>query len=283
MKKCVYCGSNEKLTKEHIFPRWVLKRQPESNVRFSRHENRVSERVPNIRDVCAHCNNVVLSELDNYMLSLYDRYFYKAVSRNGKVTFEYDYDLLSRWLLKVVYNSARKNNSRPDELEPFRDYILGKSDRPPTFRVFSLLLTPHRPSSNTLKRLGREQEHIVDIPPRNISITQFGVQISEENMLLLARAVLFNSFCFAVSILPFDIPRHVRRQALKDITDNLQRNYDGIQVIDPRFNKARLYASKMDLLEMKKDSLSLFRSAYEEYYERRRKKESAEKEEALFN
>jgi hypothetical protein len=272
MKKCVYCGENNKLSREHIFPRWVLKRQPNSEARFARHENRVSERVPTIRDVCASCNNGALSELDNYVLKLYNTYFERIVPTNGQVLFEYDYDLLARWLLKVMYNSARKNNTRPDELEPFTDYILGKSDRLANFRVFSLLIIPHKLSSAELKNLAKEHEGITEITPRNISVTQFGGQIAEDNMLVLGRAVLINSYCFVVTILPFGMPRISRRRVMQDITDNFKQRYKGIQIIDPRFSRIKLIASDIDIIAMKKDSLSIFKEAYDEYRERRGRK-----------
>jgi hypothetical protein len=274
MKKCVYCGENKKLSREHIFPRWIIKRQPSSDVRFARHENRVSERVSTIKDVCASCNNGVLSELDNYALELYDSYFERVVPIKGRVLFNYDYDLLARWMFKVLYNSARKNNTRPDELEPFKEYILGTSTRPMNFRIFSLLLRPHKLSSRVVAKLAKEHEGVTEILPRNISITQIGVQISEDNMLVLGRAVLINSYCFVVSILPSDIPRQFRRKLMKEITDNFKERYKGIQIIDPRLNRARLTTSIIDIVDMKKDSLSIFKEAYNDYFERsRRKKE----------
>src|SRR5918911_3114561 len=122
MKKCAYCRLSKTLTRENVLPSWILREQPTSNVRFDLNQQRVSERVPTIRDVCPDCNNGALSILDSYALALYERYFSNEVPKQG-VLFEYDYDMLARWLLKVAFNSARKANSRPDELEQFTSYI----------------------------------------------------------------------------------------------------------------------------------------------------------------
>ena len=61
MKKCAYCNQFKRLTREHLIPAWVPREQPTSNVRFDLNQERVSERVPTIRDVCSDCNNGPLS------------------------------------------------------------------------------------------------------------------------------------------------------------------------------------------------------------------------------
>jgi hypothetical protein len=53
----------------------------------------------------------VLSTLDTYVCSLFDRYFARIPQGYEKVSFEYDYHMLKRWLLKMSYNSARIHNS----------------------------------------------------------------------------------------------------------------------------------------------------------------------------
>lgn len=270
MKTCSYCGKVRKLSKEHLFPKWVVKRQPESNARFALHEKRVSERVATIRDVCRPCNNGPLSELDTYVLGLYDRYFRHPVSGKTSVKFSYDYDLLSRWLLKTLYNSARINNTRPDELRPFKEYVLGVGDTPKDFRIFSFVIVPYKLSAKERQRLSPEYEGITQLFPRNIGITQFSGQISETDYLLLGRAVLLNSYCMVVSILPPGLPRSTRRTMMDDITETLRTIFTGLQVIDPRFKSVRLHPSAENIVSLKRDSLSLFADAYRDYFRRRR-------------
>jgi len=68
-----------------------------------------------VKDVCETCNNGELSKLDRYLCVLYDRYFAKIVEDGTSVEFEYDFGRLTRWLLKISYNSSRTtgNHRRP--------------------------------------------------------------------------------------------------------------------------------------------------------------------------
>ena len=271
MKTCAYCGKGCKPSKEHLFPKWVLKRQPESDARFALHENRISERVATIRDVCRPCNNGPLSELDTYVLGLYDRYFGHPVSGKSSVNFACDYELLARWLLKTLYNSARINNTRPDELQPFKEYVLGGGSTPKEFRIFGFLILPYKLSLKEQQRLSPENDGITHLFPRNIGVTQFAGRISGTDYLLLGRAVLLNSYCMVVSILPPGLPRSTRRTMMDDITDTLRKMFAGLRVIDPRFKSVRLYPSTENIVSLKRDSLSLFADAYKDYFRRRRK------------
>lgn len=67
-----------------------------------------------IKDVCADCNNGVLSQLDTYAINLITKYNGKIDENTKKVFLKYDYNKLSRWLLKVCYNSARANKLEYD-------------------------------------------------------------------------------------------------------------------------------------------------------------------------
>lgn len=51
VRKCAYCRLERRLTREHVIPSWIIREQPDSNVRFDLTQLRVSERVPTIRDV----------------------------------------------------------------------------------------------------------------------------------------------------------------------------------------------------------------------------------------
>lgn len=129
---CAYCKTEKPLTREHLWPASLHNRLVECN---QNHKNafwlarlrRTIAREPQIRDVCAQCNNGVLSELDSYICTLFDSAFIYTPLRHEKVHFEYDYHYLMRWLLKTSFNSARVHNS-PDlfALEDLVPYILGK-------------------------------------------------------------------------------------------------------------------------------------------------------------
>lgn len=148
-KICAYCKKENRLTKEHLWPNSLHKRlynanqQSESYFWLSRLQ-RVIPSEPTIKDVCAHCNNVVLSELDDYICRLFDTYFINICQFNEKIFFEYDYHFLKRWLLKMSYNSARIHSAHDEKaLEVMLPYILGKNNKlGRSVQLFALLTYP---------------------------------------------------------------------------------------------------------------------------------------------
>lgn len=82
-----------------------------------------------MRDVCAKCNNEILSALDIYICELFDRSFANILKRHEPVEFEYDYHRLKRWLLKICFNSARIHSSADTIVfPPLLPYVRGESD-----------------------------------------------------------------------------------------------------------------------------------------------------------
>ncbi|HEJ3574175.1 TPA: hypothetical protein ACKP5F_005770 [Pseudomonas aeruginosa] len=131
MPICEFCQKQAVLTKEHLWPAALHKRlytinQQSRKIFWLSKIQREIPSEPQIRDVCAECNNVVLSKLDDYICRLFDSTFKNVVRRFDEVVFEYDYHLLKRWLLKISFNSAKVHNS-PDRLalERVLPYILG--------------------------------------------------------------------------------------------------------------------------------------------------------------
>lgn len=85
-----------------------------------------------ISDVCAECNNGPLSSLDASFLPYFKKQMLDYISQGDDVTFEYDYDLLLRELLKISFNSSRASvsgDSAKSVFEKYIPYILsGKGD-----------------------------------------------------------------------------------------------------------------------------------------------------------
>lgn len=123
MKKCSYCGKESKLTKEHIWPKCIIKRAPELEMKYLQSQNKVFTRELMIADVCSDCNNTKLSHLDSYICGLYDQYFGNFREKEN-FEFAYNYDLLLRSLLKITYNSSRTVTKNNNFFEKFKDYIL---------------------------------------------------------------------------------------------------------------------------------------------------------------
>lgn len=112
MKECAYCGMQAtSFTKEHIIPSGLLEMYPDQDVTFNTttSKSRIykDNQGQSIKDVCANCNNKLLGRLDAYGVRLIRQYFLSKYSEDSSVSMEYDYHLLQRWLLKIVYNSMR--------------------------------------------------------------------------------------------------------------------------------------------------------------------------------
>ena len=145
-RKCAFCGQARRLTREHLWPAALharLSRLPgESDRAFW--TARLGVDLPNdpvVRDVCKPCNSGPLSELDSYICSLWDKYFRRSLNSGDKVVLKYDYHLLSRWLLKMCFNSARVNSGWDRfAFEPLLPYIIdGRTLSASSLRVFAEL------------------------------------------------------------------------------------------------------------------------------------------------
>ncbi|MFQ2544286.1 hypothetical protein ACK3Z0_13355 [Aeromonas caviae] len=134
MRVCSFCKENKPLTREHLWPASLHKRLYKINKLdrkyfwLERNDKTIASE-PKIQDVCADCNNGVLSRLDNYICELFDQNFIHMPEKGECVKFEHDHNKLKRWLLKMSYNSARISNS-PDlfALEALLPYIMGKDN-----------------------------------------------------------------------------------------------------------------------------------------------------------
>lgn len=143
-RNCAYCGKAGPSTREHLIPKALHGRTADLTSQFLRAAGRVVGGEPTIADVCAACNHQKLSPLDAYVAGMYDKFFAHPVSSGQSVKLRYDFGLLSRWLLKVSYNSARASHS-PDvaPLARFTPYILHGVPVPSRFAVFLQLVIPY--------------------------------------------------------------------------------------------------------------------------------------------
>ena len=133
MSRCAYCGSDGSPTREHVIPAFLYEYQKDSQdfIGWSEPAQKMIRSELQVKDVCAGCNNGVLSELDDYGK--------RVLTENGILTsnfvkpdllLSYQYDPLVRWLLKVSFNSSRMDRAHSPLFERFIPYILGSGPRP---------------------------------------------------------------------------------------------------------------------------------------------------------
>lgn len=122
------------MTREHIWPDWLLNRTNYDRA-FSARAGKMVSKDQTIRDVCAPCNNGPLSDLDGYVRSLYDSHIQHWVVEGQAVDFAYNYSRLLRWLIKVAYNSARTTGIHAGILAKYRSTLISRDPVSPIFAV----------------------------------------------------------------------------------------------------------------------------------------------------
>ncbi len=185
MKKCAYCDTKTKLTKEHIWPKCIITRMPELEFRYIGSQEKFVKSELVISDVCAKCNNEKLSKLDSYFCSLYDKYFKDFHEEKKEFIFEYEYDLLLRSLLKIIFNSSRTINSDDNYFEKFKHFIIDGNETWENVIIKLDIITPW--ITNSLK-----------VYPKSMRCGIVDIGIKNENFII--RAVSVNSFYFYILI-----------------------------------------------------------------------------------
>ncbi|UMQ44131.1 hypothetical protein MKS83_10630 [Chryseobacterium sp. Y16C] len=220
MKKCSYCGKESKLTKEHIWPKCIIKRAPELNMKYLESQKKVFSRELVISDVCSDCNNTKLSYLDAYICQLYDRYFKFFKDKRETFEFECDYDLLLRSLLKITYNSSRTIVKSNNFFQKYKDYILEGG----------------RTREDIIVKLDIVIPAIIDgnkVYPKSTRCGTLDIGITSENFIM--RTVAINSYYFSIL---FSKEEQIPNTFLPELNNILQRipgsiinPYDSITVI----------------------------------------------------
>jgi len=189
--KCAYCSKAAGLTREHIWPDWLLQRTDYHVAYLARAGKRVSRHMT-VRDVCGRCNNGPLSALDDHMRALYDTYVAHWVEEGQAVDFRYDHGLLLRWLLKVSYNSARTTGRHAATLKSYADVLISPYPVSPIFvGVFVETIMPSYVLDPGAVRFRR-------IDPRGARCGPIIVPGFEDVPDLVIRRIQINSYVFTL-------------------------------------------------------------------------------------
>lgn len=233
MRVCAYCGANEKLTREHIWPAYITRRQSLA-IRYSEKANKVFGGDLTVSDVCATCNNGPLSKLDTYSEKLYAHYWSKTVAKDQKVIFRYDFGLLSRWLLKISYNASRTTNLDSNSLRPYAPTIASHGDCSPVqFAISVATIKPAR-VVDAVTRSTRL------VPPLGVRCGRLPLHPTYQEE-WCGRLVLINSYCFILMILK------EASYLPENAADALQTTMRGV-IVDPS-GRVRIPKPEMDTMD----------------------------------
>lgn len=128
---CAYCGSGNRLTREHLFPRFLDRLMPTYDVNLSSSRPGKVTGAMTIRDVCQRCNNERLATLDEYGRSFCMKNVRRFVAPGGVGSLTYEFHRLARWFWKVHYNTVRADSDKAGSYRTLIPYILGDDEDAP--------------------------------------------------------------------------------------------------------------------------------------------------------
>lgn len=187
------------MSREHLLPRAIddlISHEHNGGHYFlEKSPSKFLQAAPAIRDVCCDCNNGVLSQLDAYAFGLFRDHCGTCLRKGDKVRISYDWELLSRWLLKVHYNSARIHNREVEIIRPYRDYILGQGPVPKRLSLYAFAVYTYVPSMDERLRMIACDTGIDSFEPDmlRISIARFNTSFRGSKV---ARLVVYKSIAF---------------------------------------------------------------------------------------
>ncbi|EDX6482754.1 TPA: hypothetical protein N2F35_001341 [Salmonella enterica] len=160
MSLCVYCGQEGKVTREHILPAFIYEYQYNIGsgkmIGWQEKPKKLIYGEAKIKDVCTHCNVVILCELDGYVKNLLEKsgFFTENFSQKN-VNIRYNYSLLSRWLLKVAFNSSRASDNKLFFFDKYKNIILGKTKDFSNFAMSAGLFKPLKLTAIEIIKYGK--------------------------------------------------------------------------------------------------------------------------------
>ena len=158
MTICAYCEKDKKATREHVTPDFIyklLKQEDGEHISWNSNFDDYKKNVESvIKDVCAKCNNEYLANLDSYGQEFVEYNNIHQATYLTNLVLHYDYQLLSRWLLKIAYNAARMTKSDTSNFTPYINYILhGNRDNAPSDKYYFIVIELLKPQLDKKENL----------------------------------------------------------------------------------------------------------------------------------
>lgn len=211
MNKCAYCPSTGPFTKEHIWPKALIKKYDNLKT-YNPKSNKFYTGESVIKDVCAICNNEKLSPLDGYMSMFYDKSLHRIIAAGETAHIEFDYSLLLRSLLKISYNSTRASNNTASKAlhEKFANFIIsGGYGR-------KIMLRLQIVTSSRMVNLADKSEQIIRPEMMRCALISYNGPLSRR---FCVRMIAINSFWFYIIIPYKNEAEHKWREFLAEFSN----------------------------------------------------------------
>jgi len=252
MKKCAYCDkTNNKISNEHIISKAFIKKYYEIGKGYINAEEKYTQNFPTVRDVCIKCNNENLNKLDTYFREFYEKYIPTyVINELSEIKIEYDFNKLSAWVLKTLYNSERKNSYShlPKKMHRLKEYILGKDNRTKLFKIYVELIRDI--DKEEIKR--HHPDPNIEVPDKidylRIGNTVFSDQL-ETGVTDTFKYIVTSNFVFHVFLLN---PNELGESKAKVLLDRYLKvaNISRISFLDPLKKALTLKASNRTIVDM---------------------------------
>lgn len=226
MSKCAYCDLDRPPTKEHIWPKALIDKYDGLHT-YNPRRNNFHRGEPVVNDVCAVCNNKLLSPLDAYLSDRFDCIFSKIVEPGQTAEIEYEFQKLLRSLLKISYNSSRSSEDiKPSQLlSRYAKYILN-GGYAPTIHLRLQIVTSARAIN-----LDEGAESAVHPTALRVGTLAYDGPLANR---FLVRLVGINSYWFYIAIPYKSEPPHKWREFLDGLAD--WRTPTGIEIPSDKSN-----------------------------------------------
>ncbi len=240
---CSYCEQDRKLTKEHIFPSFLC----EYNNSISRggqpigwreKPQKMVEGDAVVKDVCADCNNVVLSKYDGHAKNVLDNAgIFRRNYLDDTLTLEYDYKLFSRWLLKLAFNSSRASGIQEKEFGDLKKHIIEETSEASHIFILVGLFSPVKLTEEERNKYGLALDEADGnfINPFQLRFSwPVNIQKHVSIKQIVIGAMLFRVFVF---------DKNITRQNRKDLLNKYLETMKGMSLL--RKNKSKLQVKQI--------------------------------------
>ncbi len=261
VKTCAFCGQVKQLTKEHVWPSCFMDRVGRNAAHYSPKSGKVHGSDYVVRDVCSECNNVHLSEIDNYFCGLYDRHLSVPLGVDEEVDLNYDYNLLCRVLLKIAYNTARSAGSKSAPFRRLLPYILHDGRCPPGVALIGEIVSP-----SFIKDQSGPMSVVKEVRP-TMYRSALGQLQTPHGSAVLVRIVAVNSFFFHLLLAKEPEELHSFELAGNEFLSRIR----GSVSLDPNSGVVHLRSSPQDSLSSMLPLLSAKRDQYRKFFDGRKK------------
>lgn len=252
MKQCAYCDKTSvKFTSEHVISKAFIDRYYKIGIGYAKAYNKYTENYLTINDVCQKCNNETLSLLDNYFLDFYQTNIpQESISKDSILNITYNFNKLSRWLLKTLYNSERKHSygEVPKKLARYRHYILGKDHRIKLFKIYIELI-----QDVPTEEIDKYNEDKSIIAPKKLTFLRMGSIVFGDQLHTGVKDLIkhFTSSNFVFHIFILDPGQHSMAIFNATLKKYIERSKIGSLVyVDPSKTKVLVKASTRTIIDI---------------------------------